>query len=368
MTVKEKMTIEELRKKANALPLLPGVYLMKDELGNIIYVGKSKALKKRVRTYFGKLTGERTKIKRMVNAIVDFDYELTDTELDALILECRLIKAYKPMYNSLLKSDKKYRYIKLDANKVLQRAELAYEKGEEGLYFGPYDMPYLLAHGVKAINAYYGLPTCKEVIHKKDCLIYRLGQCSAPCEEENKACYEAKLKQAIDFLEGRDEKILAFYEEKMREAAETFEFDKAIGYRDALSVLRLLGYRKEAIAYSLAGTPGIAFIKKPMGGVKYYILAGTQIVDTRCIEEAELEDLTHKPGEGLIKELKKRFEKQKKEVFQKRSHLEKGEIDEAMILYFYLHTKADCLYLNMEERKEIIWQEMSVRLVDFLCT
>ncbi len=345
------MTTEELQQQAKLLPNLPGVYMMRDSLGNIIYVGKSKELKKRVSSYFGKrVKDERHKVKRMVAHIDRFDYEVTDTELDALLLECKMIKALKPIYNSLLKNDKRYRFIVINKNAELPRAEVAYEKGEEGEYFGPYDIPYRLMSGVEAINSYYRLPTCKKRDQRKDCLSYRMKRCIGPCEEEHHILieYQERLEGVISFLEGKDMCILDYYREQMQIAAQTLDFEKAVQYRDYMSVLKMLGFRKEAIQFSLDNRKGIAVVKMPIGGFKLYLLAGTQVVYTKCFEEI-INPLPQKQKQEILKEILEASHNCFQKYSQSRQYLEKEEVDEVMITYYYLKTKLDSYYEVFED-------------------
>ncbi|MGL4344770.1 MAG: GIY-YIG nuclease family protein [Cellulosilyticaceae bacterium] len=323
------MTVEALRQQAKALPLLPGVYLMKDALGNTIYVGKSKALKNRVSSYFAKSQNNKpTKVKRLIKHIDHFEVIETDTELDALLLECRLIKQFKPIYNTLLKQDKKYRYIWIDPNSPLPRMEVAYERGEEGAYFGPFDIPYLLSTGAAAINGYYGLASCKEPMAKEGCLTYRLGQCLGPCDQVVLTPeYKNKIKQAIVFLEGQDSQIIDYYQTQMYEASATLDFEKATKYRDYLNVLKRLGVRKEAIAFSLANEEHFMVAPVPKGGIKLYRLRGTRITGTLLME-----------SEDEIETAKKVLRSQGAEEEEKggRVALDKGEIDEAQIIYWHM--------------------------------
>ncbi|MDF2614276.1 MAG: Excinuclease subunit domain protein [Clostridia bacterium] len=347
------MTIEELRQQAKVLPSLPGVYMMKDRLGNIIYVGKSKELKKRVKTYFGKVPKESSKIKRLVAHIDHFDYTVTDTELDALLLECRLIKKLKPIYNTLLKNDKRYRFIKINKNAELPRAEVAYEKGEEGEYFGPYDMPYLLSIGVEAINEYYQLPECKTKVPRKDCLSFRMNRCMGPCEDDALLEYRGKIESAVSFLEGKDIAIINHYEKKMSSASDKYDFEKAANYRDYITVLKMLGFKKEAIQFSLENQKGIMLLKMPKGGIKLYLLSGTQIIYMRCFEEISLPLQKDKQRE-LIRHILDLARLYFQKEVESRKYLAKAEVDEALITYYYLKTKSDSYY---ERFNDVFFEE-----------
>lgn len=342
----------KLREKAKALPDLPGVYLMKDALRNIIYVGKSKQLKTRVSGYFGSLKHERSKVKRMVTAIYDFDYILTDTELDALLLECRLIKKYQPIYNTLLKNDKKYRFIKVMFRNGFARLEVAYERDKEAVCFGPYDLPYLLQRAVDTLNGYYKLPTCTTILPKEDCLTYRLNKCKAPCEE-SKNSYDT-LKDVYMFLEGNDSSILDFYKMQMTEASMALDFEKAIYYREQLNSLEMLGYRRKAITLSQRQSRGIALLKCPINGFKLYLLKGTTIQYTKLIKT---------PSRQVLKNiLTNMYQAYLSHSFESRHVLEKAEIDEALIMYFYLHTNATCCYYNLEEQA---FNQVCDKIADF---
>lgn len=329
----------KLREKAKTLPDLPGVYFMRDTLQNIIYVGKSRHLKTRVSSYFGNLKHERTKVKRMVNAICDFEYIVTDTELDALILECRLIKRHQPIYNTLLKNDKKYRFIKVEHKNGLARLEVAYEKDEEAVCFGPYDLPYLLQRAVDTLNSYCKLPTCTKILPKEDCLAYLLNKCNASCE--NVSVLNDTLERVYAFLKGNDSSILDFYKAQMTEASATLDFEKAIYYREQLNSLKMLGYRRKAIELSQKQSRGIALLKCPTHGFKLYILKGTTIQFTKLIKT---------PSRQILKNiLMNMYQIYLRDSFEERHVLEKLEIDEALIMYFYLHTNTACCYYNLEK-------------------
>lgn len=346
------MTTEELRERAKALPCLPGIYLMKDKLGGIIYVGKSKTLKKRVSSYFGNRIRESDKLKRLVTNIDYFEYQVTDTELDALLLECKLIKSIKPIYNTLLKNDKKYRFIWIDKNRELPRIEVACERENQGEYYGPYDIPYRLDIGVEAMNSYYKLPLCKTKMPKKDCLAYLMEKCMGPCEagQDKLISYEKKLSAAAAFLEGNDFSIIPYYEEKMQNAAEKLEFEKAVQYRDYIAVLKMLSFRKEAIQFSMDNKISTAFIKVPEGGLKFYLLTGNRIIYTEKLggyagffSKAQKQEMFQKILEASRFHLKKQL--------QPRKYLEKGEVDEVLIIYYYLKTNKDSYYESIPHMK-----------------
>ena len=175
-----------LRKKSMSLPLTPGVYLMKNKKGEIIYVGKAKALKNRVSTYFGSQNNHGIKVRRMVENVEDFDYIMCDSEFEALVLECSLIKQHSPKYNILLKDDKGYHYIKITSNgwKNILAVKQRLDDGAE--YIGPYTNSFGITNAVEEAKKIFLLPQCSKVFPRdynksRPCLNYYIGQCSAPC-------------------------------------------------------------------------------------------------------------------------------------------------------------------------------------------
>ena len=344
--VGKQMTFEELKAEAKKLPLLPGVYLMKDGEGYVIYVGKSKHLRNRVSSYFGSLKHVKPKVKRMVSAIDHFEWQVTDTELEALLLECKLIKEYKPLYNRLLKNDKKYRYIQIQVEASLGTIQAVYEKGKVGIYFGPYDQGIDLNIAVEALKDYFKLPHhCKEGMDMEECLNYRLQRCIGACNKENKDKHQQALHETIDFLEGNNNSPLQFYERAMKRASEDLDFDKAVLYREIWYALKRLGYRQEAIALSLAQTRGMALLDCPKGGYKLYLLRGTTIIKSIYLEEAEqgyLEELLIQLGERYLKT-----------PFEKCFALDKREIDQSLILYNYLMSQDTVCYRQISSLKDI---------------
>lgn len=169
-----------LKEKIDNLPKTPGIYMMKDKYGDVIYVGKSKKLKERVKSYFVNSKNHSRKVKRMVKNIEDLDVILTDTELDALILECEMIKKIRPMYNQLLKNHENYSYIKINKNIKYPYIEVSKEIEDDSLYFGPYTMDKKLDEIVSIISREYKTRTCK-IMNK--CIKYDLNKCIGPCRE-----------------------------------------------------------------------------------------------------------------------------------------------------------------------------------------
>ena len=215
-----------LRKKAMALPLLPGVYIMHGKDGTIIYIGKAKALKNRVSQYFGSQNNHPEKVRRMVDNVDDFEYIITDSEFEALILECSLIKQHTPKYNILLKDDKGYSYIRVGGG---DWGKLSYvlQKADDGAtYIGPYKSSFYVKSAVEEANKIFMLPTCSRRFPQdfrkgRPCLNYHIRQCMAPCTGRVKLSdYRESLSQALDFLKGGSSNSVKKLTEQMEAAAE----------------------------------------------------------------------------------------------------------------------------------------------------
>ncbi len=247
-----KMT--QLRKKAMALPLLPGVYIMHGRGGEIIYIGKAKALKNRVSQYFGSQNNHPEKVRRMVDNVDDFEYIITDSEFEALILECSLIKQHTPKYNILLKDDKGYSYIKVSAGEW-PRISCALQKQEDGaVYIGPYQSSYYVKNAVEEANKIFMLPTCNRKFPQdfrkgRPCLNYHIKQCMAPCTGRVKLKdYKESVEQALDFLKGGSSNSIKQLTAQMEQAAENLEFERAARIRDKINAVKKMGDKQKVVA------------------------------------------------------------------------------------------------------------------------
>ena len=239
---------EELKK----LPLKPGVYIMHDAEDAILYVGKAVLLKNRVRSYFRASTKKTAKIQEMVKRIDHFEYIVTDSELEALVLECNLIKEHRPKYNTMLKDDKAYPYIKVTVNEAYPRILFARDmKKDKSKYFGPYTSAGSVKDTIDLMNKIYGLRTCSRVLPRdigKDraCLNYYIKKCSGACQgyvtqEE----YRKRVNSVLDFLNGNYAPVIQELEEKMQEASENMEFEEAIQYREMLGSVRAVAQKQK---------------------------------------------------------------------------------------------------------------------------
>ena len=247
-----KMSI--LRKKAMALPLLPGVYIMHSADGEIIYIGKAKALRNRVSQYFGSQNNHAEKVRRMVDNVDHFEYIITDSEFEALILECSLIKQHTPKYNILLKDDKGYSYIKVSGDKW-RKISFVLQKNDDGSeYIGPYKSSYYVKSAVEEANKIFMLPTCNRKFPQdfgkgRPCLNYHIKLCTAPCTGKVKfADYNESVEQALAFLKGGSSNSVKDLTKKMEEAAENLEFERAARIRDKISAIKKMGDKQKVVA------------------------------------------------------------------------------------------------------------------------
>ncbi len=244
-----------IKEKLKNLPMRPGVYIMKNCDRDIIYVGKSKLLKNRVSQYFMNSKNHTPKTLAMVENICDFDYIITDTEVEALVLECNLIKKYRPKYNILLKDDKHYPYIKLTLNEDYPRVYMTRKIARDGArYFGPYMSGMAVKTALETIRNVFKVRSCSKILPRdigkgRPCLYYYIGQCSAPCsykigQEEYKEAFE----QITNVLEGKLDDIITDLKNKMLESSDNLEFEKAARYRDKIESIKALGEKQKIIS------------------------------------------------------------------------------------------------------------------------
>ena len=261
---------EELKK----LPGKPGVYLMHDEKDEIIYVGKAISLKNRVRQYFQSSRGKTAKIHKMVSRIARFEYIVTDSEMEALVLECNLIKEHRPRYNTMLKDGKTYPYIKATIQEDYPRLLFSRElKKDKSRYFGPYTNAKAVKESLDLMHKLYRIRTCSRSLPKdigkgRPCLNYHIKQCSAPCQGYiSKEEYQKNFACALEFLNGNYAPLLKELEEKMLEASESMDFEKAIEYRDALDSVKQVAQKQKITSYGLEDRDIIAMAKDSQDAV-----------------------------------------------------------------------------------------------------
>ena len=249
----------DIKEQLKKLPAEPGVYLMKDKFDNIIYVGKAVSLKNRVRQYFQSSKNHTSKVKSMVKSIAKFEYIITDSELEALILECNLIKQYRPKYNVLLRDDKTYPYIKVTTNeeypRVLKVRKILKDKAK---YFGPYTNITSVNDTLDIIRDIYPIRTCNIDIEKaiknnvRPCLNFHIKKCIGPCTGNNfKEDYNKMIDEIILFLSGKEDKLIELLKDKMNKCAMDFNFEDAAMYRDKIKSLEDMIQKQKIDATSL---------------------------------------------------------------------------------------------------------------------
>lgn len=239
---------EELKK----LPAKPGVYLMHDERDVIIYVGKAVSLKNRVRQYFQASRNKGVKIEQMVTHIARFEYIITDSEVEALVLECNLIKEHRPKYNTMLMDDKAYPFIKVTVQEEFPRVMLSRQMHKDkAKYYGPYTSAGAVKDTIDLIHKLYGIRTCNKALPRmqgkeRPCLNYHIHQCPAPCQGYiSKEAYGESVKKALAFLNGSYAPVLKELQEKMNMASENLEFEKAIEYRELLNSVNKIAQKQK---------------------------------------------------------------------------------------------------------------------------
>lgn len=260
------MTFDELKEKAHALPLKPGVYIMQDKHNTVIYVGKAKALKNRVSQYFANLASHTDKTRAMVSSIDHFDVIVADSEFEALVLESSLIKRHQPHYNILLKDDKGYPYIRLDVKSEYPHFSIATRVAEDGArYFGPYGSRGATQDIIDALLGALRLPTCRkkfprDIGRERPCLNYHMGLCDGYCRRDmDQSKYKEAMDQAVRLLEGQFKEVRADLMDEMNLAAEDLRFEKAAALRDRIQAIELLGQRQKVVAGSLADTDVVGY-------------------------------------------------------------------------------------------------------------
>ena len=246
--------IKELRKKAMQLPLTPGVYLMKNSSSEIIYVGKAKALKNRVSQYFGSEHNHTVKVRKMVENVDDFDVILTDSEFEALVLECSLIKQHSPKYNILLKDDKGYSYIKVTPGKWRNIYAVLQREDDGAKYIGPYMSSFAARNTVDEAKKIFRLPQCNKVFPRdfgksRPCLNFFIGQFSGVCSGKVPfSQYNEAVEDALAFIKEGGTAALADLQKRMEDAAENLEFEKAARLRDRIAAIKRLGGKQKVMS------------------------------------------------------------------------------------------------------------------------
>ncbi len=347
----------DIKEKVKGLPSSPGVYLMKDSLNNIIYVGKSKKLKNRVGSYFINSKAHSPKTLKLVKNLKDFDFVVTDTEFEAFILECKLIKDIKPAYNRLMKSPKSYKYVHINLNKEYPDFKIVDEitSGDGMLYFGPYVSKSSPGKAVEGIKEFYKILCSNDFKRKGSCLNYSLGLCVGLCVDDSKKDYYMDvINKVINLLEGKDSSILNEIEEAMRQASENFDFERAAKYRDYLTFINYLVVGIKAVDFTEENKNIILVEYLDNENIKIFFIKGNKVIFKEKDSPIKLTTL----AQNIIKHYKK-FN------LNDGTFVGKNEVDEAQIIYNYINNKSnnlkfivipdefisDAKYINREIKK-----------------
>jgi len=352
--------------KLKTLPDNPGVYLMKDENDNIIYVGKAVSLKNRVRQYFQSSKNHTPKVRAMVANIRDFEYIITDSELEALILECNLIKEHKPRYNVLLKDDKQYPYIMVTMEEDYPRVVLTRNiKKDNNLYFGPYASSKVVKDTIDVIKRLFPVRTCKKNLNSirkgdRPCLYYYINQCQGPCQGNiDKEEYRKVIKDVCRFLDGKYEDLIDDLRKQMEKAAAELNFEKAAILRDKIDSVEKVMEKQKIISTDLLDQDVIAIALGERESVVqiFFIRSGKLTGSEQFVLDTK--------NESQVKEIISSFIKQfyLTSSFIPKEVLLQEEIDEALIIERWLTSKrGNRVYIKVPKRgnkKELV--DMALR-------
>lgn len=330
-----------LKEKVKNLPSCPGVYLMKDSLGTIIYVGKSKNLKNRVRSYFYKSKHSSSKLEKLVQNLKDLDYIVTDTEFEAFMLECQLIKKLKPAYNKLMKNPLAYTYIKITMDESYPKIEVTNNNDENprNLYFGPYATKGIIENALECIKEFYKINCSNPTKKNSTCLNHSLGLCLGMCTGSRaKAQYNNIIKKIIGFINGLDNTLILELDEAMNKASEEFNFEAAAKYRDCIEAIKSLMNKEKVIDFTKANNNILMLESLKENCIKAFYIKGNKVIFSKKYTFYSL-------SKELIQVLKNdiliNFNT---DVLSSSIKVTRDDIDEAQIIYSYLRT-SNCKYI-----------------------
>lgn len=349
----------DLKEKVKNLPNTPGVYMMKDKDRNIIYIGKSKNLKNRVSQYFTASYAPSRKITRMINFIDDIEIIYTDSELDALLLECELIKKIQPMYNTLMKNDNKYSYIKIDINEDYPSLEVVHEICDESLYFGPYTSAQKLENITEILLKNFKLRKCRASHKLKGCINYDLGICMGPCRNKNKLDYNNSLNKLIETLKGNDESIITILKREMQDCIINLKFEEAQKYKDDIDIITSISAKSKSINFISGNYNVLAITNLDEYSKKLYLLKGKELKFTKIVYNRDIK--TQQDIQVIINDIKTYLDFENGKVAN--TIIEKQELDICTIIYNYLKYNKDCKYLIIN--KETTNDEVCKWILDF---
>jgi excinuclease ABC subunit C len=326
-----------LKEKIQTLPSSPGVYLMKDAHDGIIYVGKAKNLKNRVQSYFRTSKNHSPKVKKLIQHLKDFDLLVTDTEFEALLLECQLIKEIQPIYNRMMKNPQSFIYIIIHMDKEVPTIETTYSPTESDnkLYFGPFTSKNTVEKAIQGLKECFKINCSHSSKRNTACLNYSLGLCIGTCLGSNEATeqYGRILNKILSLLDGTDTSILEDMNEMMDVAAGNSQYEAAAKYRDYIQSVNLL-FKKEKVIEFTEGNHNIAIIDwLDDSSFKLCLIKRTTVLFS---EKFRLVDISLNELTSLIKD--KILTNFTTTAFPIMKEVSKDEIDEAQIIYTYLHS------------------------------
>lgn len=338
-----------LKEKIKKLPSSPGVYLMKDSLNSIIYVGKSKNLKNRVGSYFQNSKSRPPKVVKLVKNLKDFEYIITDTEFEAFMLECKLIKELQPIYNKQMKSPKSYSYIKIKVTERYPDIELSSEsnKMDGNLYFGPYINRNTVVRGLQGIRECCKILCSNNSRKSSSCLSYSLDLCIGMClDVAPKEQYLVIIDKIIKLLNGTDKNIISEMEHKMNIASEKFDFENAAKYRDYINAVNYLLNQSKVVEFTEENKNIVLLEHLSDNNVKFFLIKGNKVLFS---EKYKLENFDFKELKTILKtNILSYFND---EVLKNSIEVGKEELDESQIIYTYLKSKSSsCKYVIILEK------------------
>ncbi|MFJ5758476.1 GIY-YIG nuclease family protein [Neobacillus sp. NPDC093182] len=332
-----------IKEKVKTLPSTPGVYLMKDSRGSIIYVGKAKNLKRRVQSYFQQSKAHPQKIIKLVSNIRDFDILLTDTEFEAFMLECKLIRDVKPLFNKMMKSPQSYTYIAIDKDRTYPDIAVTNHRDEQDgrLYFGPFPSKARVETAIISIKEAFRILCSNPKRQNSLCLNHSMGLCIGMCGGGSALQeYHAIMEDIIALLNGENRIILDNMKRKMAEAAADFDFEAAAQYRDRIAAIQFL-LRKEKVIGFTEGNKNIVVLENLSEDTfKIFLIKRSEILFSKIvtIDSADVNQLSKLISTTFINT-----------SFPAGSHIKRDEIDEAQIIYNYLKS-SHCRYKTIPDK------------------
>lgn len=336
----------DLKEKVKNLPLTPGVYLMKNSSNDIIYVGKSKSLRNRVSSYFQNSRNHPPKIERLVKTLKDFDYILTDTEFEAFMLECKLIKKLQPLYNSQMKNTSSYIYVQISTDKKdlgIKRVNTPSEKNST-IHFGPYTSKNTVERAIQGIKEFCKIDCNSSFKKNAPCLNYSLGLCIGMCLGGKAAKeYSKILGRIIGLFSGTDTSILEEMEQKMIHASNDFDFETAAKYRDYVSAIKSLVNKEKVIEFTEDNKNIVVVEELDNSIIKLFLIKGNKVLfkEKYASNNTNREQLFTSIRTSILSY----FRDSELSITSKVS---KEDVDEAQIIYSYLKSN-NCNYIIIPE-------------------